>query len=55
MAGKSPYLQAVQFDATDVAIGNVVTVEITHTGTNSLFGRLLGATAAPQRDRVGAL
>lgn len=42
MAGKSPYLQAVQFDDDTVAIGDMVSVEITETGTNSLFGRRVG-------------
>ncbi|MFT0891731.1 tRNA (N6-isopentenyl adenosine(37)-C2)-methylthiotransferase MiaB [Pseudochelatococcus sp. G4_1912] len=42
MAGRSPYLQAVQFDDDTVAIGDIVSVEITRTGTNSLFGKRVG-------------
>ncbi|MFD2248729.1 tRNA (N6-isopentenyl adenosine(37)-C2)-methylthiotransferase MiaB [Pseudochelatococcus lubricantis] len=46
MAGKSPYLQAVQFDDGEVAIGDIVAVEITETGPNSLFGRRAGQAGA---------
>ncbi len=49
MAGKSPWLQAVQFDDERVAIGDIVSVEITETGTNSLFGRKVGVPSAMQR------
>jgi tRNA-2-methylthio-N6-dimethylallyladenosine synthase len=53
LAGKSPYLQAVQFDGQDAVIGDVVAVEIVEAGPNSLFGRpLAGATV---RDGVAAL
>ncbi|PXW58905.1 tRNA-i(6)A37 thiotransferase enzyme MiaB [Chelatococcus asaccharovorans] len=55
MAGKSPYLQAVQFEADGVAIGDTITVEITETGPNSLFGRPVGALSTPTRERMGAL
>jgi tRNA-2-methylthio-N6-dimethylallyladenosine synthase len=40
IAGRSPYLQAVQVEAPDALIGNILPVEITGLGTNSLFGRL---------------
>jgi tRNA-2-methylthio-N6-dimethylallyladenosine synthase len=43
VAGKSPYLQAVQIDEPGIAIGDIVPVTITRQGTNSLFGRLAGA------------
>ncbi|MBB3811000.1 tRNA (N6-isopentenyl adenosine(37)-C2)-methylthiotransferase MiaB [Pseudochelatococcus contaminans] len=46
MAGKSPWLQGVQFDDETVAIGDIVQVEITGTGTNSLFGQRVGADPA---------
>ncbi|MGI6245993.1 MAG: tRNA (N6-isopentenyl adenosine(37)-C2)-methylthiotransferase MiaB [Pseudochelatococcus sp.] len=46
MAGKSPWLQAVQFDDDTVAIGDIVSVEITGTGPNSLFGKRAGAAEA---------
>ena len=38
VAGKSPYLQAVQFDGPADLVGQVVPVRITSQGTNSLFG-----------------
>ena len=40
IAGRSPYLQPVQVEASEALIGRVVPVEITGLGTNSLFGRL---------------
>lgn len=49
MAGKSPWLQAVQFDDDEVAIGDIVSVEITGTGTNSLFGQRVGVPLAMHR------
>ena len=38
--GKSPWLQSVHFEG-EVAIGNLVTVELAEAGPNSLSGRLL--------------
>jgi tRNA-2-methylthio-N6-dimethylallyladenosine synthase len=38
VAGKSPYLQAVQIEGDVSAIGSVVRVRITRAGSNSLFG-----------------
>jgi tRNA-2-methylthio-N6-dimethylallyladenosine synthase len=40
IAGRSPYLQPVQVEASETLIGRIVPVEITGLGTNSLFGRL---------------
>jgi len=40
LAGKSPYLQAVQIESTANQIGDIVRVVIEKTSTNSLFGRL---------------
>ncbi len=40
IAGKTPYLQAVQVDGPAHLIGSEAMVEITGTSTNSLFGRL---------------
>jgi tRNA-2-methylthio-N6-dimethylallyladenosine synthase len=40
IAGKTPYLQAVQVDAPEHFIGQILPVEIVATGSNSLFGRL---------------
>ncbi|MHB2168286.1 tRNA (N6-isopentenyl adenosine(37)-C2)-methylthiotransferase MiaB [Alsobacter sp. R-9] len=47
LAGKSPYLQAVQIDGGDAAVGDIVPVRITATGPNSLFGERVDA--APLR------
>jgi len=41
IGGKSPYLQAVHIDAPQHLIGEIHPVEITGTGPNSLFGRLI--------------
>lgn len=43
--GKSPWLQSVHFDG-DAAIGDVVGVEMTQAGTNSLHARVLEPIAA---------
>ena len=40
LAGKSPYLQAVQIESETNQIGDIVRVMIERTSTNSLFGRL---------------
>ena len=41
MAGKSPYLQAVQIDDAKARIGDIVEVNVTGLGTNSLYAREL--------------
>ena len=41
ITGRSPYLQPVHVDADAAWIGEVCRVEITSSGTNSLFGRLI--------------
>ncbi|CAO4192750.1 tRNA-2-methylthio-N(6)-dimethylallyladenosine synthase [Methylorubrum extorquens] len=46
VAGKTPHLQAVQFDAPASTIGTVVPVRITRAGSNSLFGEALEGAAA---------
>ncbi len=38
LGGKSPYLQAVHIEDRDARIGDIVMVEITAPGTNSLYG-----------------
>jgi tRNA-2-methylthio-N6-dimethylallyladenosine synthase len=43
MAGKSPYLQPVQFQSDSHRIGEIVTVRITRAGSNSLFGEWIGS------------
>ena len=42
MAGKSPFLQAVQIESDAHGIGDLVSVRITRAGSNSLFGELEG-------------
>jgi tRNA-2-methylthio-N6-dimethylallyladenosine synthase len=44
IAGKSPFLQAVQVEAPAHLIGEILPVEIVATGANSLFGRLSAGT-----------
>ncbi|GJD34121.1 tRNA (N6-isopentenyl adenosine(37)-C2)-methylthiotransferase MiaB [Methylobacterium aerolatum] len=46
VAGKTPHLLAVQFDAPQDHIGRIVPVRITEAGANSLFGALLPEAAA---------
>ncbi len=46
IAGKTGYLQPVQFDGAAELIGEIVPVEIVATGSNSLFGRLAPEPAA---------
>jgi tRNA-2-methylthio-N6-dimethylallyladenosine synthase len=48
LAGKSPYLQAVQVMAPSHLIGEVVPVTVTEIGTNSLFGDMIERQAAPR-------
>ncbi|HUZ67423.1 MAG TPA: tRNA (N6-isopentenyl adenosine(37)-C2)-methylthiotransferase MiaB [Beijerinckiaceae bacterium] len=43
IAGKSPYMQAVQVEAPAQLIGSSAMVEIVATGSNSLFGRIAAA------------
>ena len=50
LAGKSPYLQAVQIESETNRIGEIVRVVIERTSTNSLFGRLLGTAEAPSKE-----
>ena len=50
LVGKSPWLQAVQVDAPEELIGEIVTVKIDTVGSNSLFGSMIGDT--PRIDRA---
>lgn len=50
LAGKSPYLQAVQIDSDANQIGDIVRVVIERTSTNSLFGRKLEAEDDPRKE-----
>ncbi|SNY90386.1 tRNA-i(6)A37 thiotransferase enzyme MiaB [Cohaesibacter sp. ES.047] len=45
LVGKSPWLQAVQVDAPEELIGEIVTVTIDTVGTNSLFGSMIDKPA----------
>ncbi len=44
LAGRSPYLQAVHVDAPEDQIGQIVSVNITHTSANSLSGVVFSGT-----------
>jgi tRNA-2-methylthio-N6-dimethylallyladenosine synthase len=46
LAGKSPYLQAVQIETDRHRAGDIVAARIVAIGTNSLFGEAVGADAA---------
>lgn len=50
LAGKSPYLQAVQIESDANQIGDIVRVTIERAGSNSLFGRLAEAEVAGGKD-----
>jgi tRNA-2-methylthio-N6-dimethylallyladenosine synthase len=51
IAGKSPYLQAVQIEGSLDRIGEIVRAEIVSAGANSLFGRLVPNRAAREAPR----
>ncbi len=51
LAGKSPYLQAVQIETETNQIGDRVQVVIERAGSNSLFGRKAGEPASPTLPR----
>ncbi|GJE41094.1 tRNA (N6-isopentenyl adenosine(37)-C2)-methylthiotransferase MiaB [Methylobacterium soli] len=46
VAGKTPHMLAVQFDAPASTIGSIVAVRIVEAGTNSLFGEMAPQIAA---------
>ena len=50
LAGKSPYLQAVQIESETNQIGDIVQVMIERAGSNSLFGRLAETGIAGGKD-----
>ncbi|CAH1662631.1 isopentenyl-adenosine A37 tRNA methylthiolase [Hyphomicrobiales bacterium] len=50
LAGKSPYLQAVQIESETNQIGEIVQVTIDRISTNSLFGRLAQAGQTAGKD-----
>ncbi|MBD1548262.1 tRNA (N6-isopentenyl adenosine(37)-C2)-methylthiotransferase MiaB [Roseibium aggregatum] len=55
LAGKSPWLQAVQLDAPENLIGSIQAVEIIEIGANSLFGRLIERQDESGSTRPGAI
>jgi tRNA-2-methylthio-N6-dimethylallyladenosine synthase len=54
LVGKTPYLQTVQVMARPELIGSVLAVDITGTGTNTLFGTLNGPADTPALATAGA-
>ncbi|WP_375462470.1 tRNA (N6-isopentenyl adenosine(37)-C2)-methylthiotransferase MiaB [uncultured Methylobacterium sp.] len=46
VAGKTPHMLAVQFDAPPDVIGQIVPVRVVAAGTNSLFGEAIGTAVA---------
>jgi tRNA-2-methylthio-N6-dimethylallyladenosine synthase len=54
LVGKTPYLQTVQVMARPELIGRVLPVEITGTGTNTLFGDIAAQQYAPELATAGA-
>ena len=44
LIGRSPYLQAVWTEAPEALLGQIVEIDITHVGPNSLSGRLSGSS-----------
>jgi tRNA-2-methylthio-N6-dimethylallyladenosine synthase len=49
LAGKTPYLQAVQIETESNQIGDRVQVVIERAGSNSLFGRKAGPDEVPRK------
>jgi tRNA-2-methylthio-N6-dimethylallyladenosine synthase len=47
LVGKTPYLQTVQVMARPELIGQLVSVAITGTGTNTLFGDIISSSPPP--------
>ncbi|GGF01674.1 tRNA-2-methylthio-N(6)-dimethylallyladenosine synthase [Stappia taiwanensis] len=56
VTGRSPWLQPVQIEAPETLIGEIVPVEITDTGTNSLFARRIAGQdeKTARNGRMGA-
>jgi tRNA-2-methylthio-N6-dimethylallyladenosine synthase len=54
LVGRSPYLHPVQVMAPTTLIGEMATVTMTGTGTNSLFGNLTPSPSARPASAVGA-
>jgi tRNA-2-methylthio-N6-dimethylallyladenosine synthase len=54
LAGKSPYLQAVQVEGADARIGDIIPVRITRAGSNSLFAEPVEVQSIEQRQPLTA-
>jgi len=54
LAGKSPWLQAVQVDAPEAMIGTIQRVVIEKPGANSLYGRLVSSSSSATQPLVEA-
>jgi tRNA-2-methylthio-N6-dimethylallyladenosine synthase len=48
LAGKSPYLQAIQVEGADARIGDIIPVRVTRAGSNSLFAEPAGTPGIEQ-------
>jgi tRNA-2-methylthio-N6-dimethylallyladenosine synthase len=48
LAGKSPYLQAIQIEGTDARVGDIIPVRVTRAGSNSLFAEPAGTPGIEQ-------
>jgi tRNA-2-methylthio-N6-dimethylallyladenosine synthase len=48
LAGKSPYLQAIQVEGTDARVGDIIPVRVTRAGSNSLFAEPAGTPGIEQ-------
>jgi tRNA-2-methylthio-N6-dimethylallyladenosine synthase len=54
LVGKTPYLQTVQVMAPPQLVGRLMSIDITGTGTNTLFGVLTESTRTPKFATAGA-
>ncbi len=54
LIGRSPYLQAVWTEAPERLLGQIVDIDITHVGPNSLSGRLGSTSADPSWSKTQA-
>jgi tRNA-2-methylthio-N6-dimethylallyladenosine synthase len=52
LAGKSPYLQAIQVEGADAQVGEIIPVRITRIGSNSLFAEPANLDGAQQNQQL---
>ena len=52
LAGKSPYLQAIQVEGADAQVGEIIPVRITRMGSNSLFAEPANLDGAQQNQQL---